>query len=189
MNPVLQEYQNTMVIIKHINILFIKAIIILLLFYLPLSAKNGSDYQTRSNEVAFLNFTFGDYYIDVKEKRNHSIDIGELTWYRYPGFSYTKPTYWYFINGTNEPFSLNMGYVNNQLNDIKLISSNNYENIENVKDIYVRKYGVEFIRKASGLGYSYTWLINNMKVTIDRKNGGRGDCIIHYSVINDNNAI
>ena len=53
----------------------------------------------------------------------------------------------------------------------------------------MRKYGVEFIRKASGLGYSYTWLINNMKVTIDRKNGGRGDCTIHYSVINDNNAI
>ena len=92
MNPVLQEYQNTMVIIKHINILFIKAIIILLLFYLPLSAKNGSDYQTRSNEVAFLNFTFGDYYIDVKEKRNHSIDMGELTWYRLSLIHISEPT-------------------------------------------------------------------------------------------------
>ena len=60
MNPVLQEYQNTMAITKHINILFIKAVIILLLFSFPLSAKNGSDYQTRSNEVVFLNFIFGD---------------------------------------------------------------------------------------------------------------------------------
>jgi len=78
MNLVLQEYQNTMGISKHTNILFIKAIIIVLLFSLPLYAKNGSDYQKRSNEVVFLNFTFGDYYIDVKGKRNNSIDIGEF---------------------------------------------------------------------------------------------------------------
>ena len=181
----LQEFQNTMGMIKDIKTSFNHFIIIIILTAIPTSAENHDNYQKVSKEFVFLNFNFGDHYVVVKEKRNISIDTGELTWYRYPGFSYTKPTYWYFINGVVEPFSLNMGYVNNELYDLKLISSNNYESIEPIKDIYVRKYGIEFIKEASGLGFSYTWLVNNMKVKIDRTNGGRGDCIIHYSIIDD----
>ena len=61
--------------------------------------------------------------------------------------------------------------------------------MDEIKEIYIRKYGLEYVKEASGLGYSYTWMINNIKVTIDRKNKGRGDCIIHYSIIDNYNEI
>ena len=82
-----------------------------------------------------------------------------------------------------------MSYINNKLTDIKLISSNNYENVEGIKDIYIRKYGLDYVKEASGLGFSYTWLFNSIKVTIGRRNNGRGDCMIHYSIDNSYNEI
>jgi hypothetical protein len=130
----------------------------------------------------FLTFNFGDHLLAVNEKRDQLIDNGQLTWYRYPGFSYTQPNYWYFINGSKEPFAVHMSYVDFELSEIKLISSNNYENIEALRDIYVRKYGLDYSQEASGLGFSYTWLVDKLKVTISRRNKGRGDCVIHYSI-------
>ena len=159
--------------------------IIIISFIVPIFGNNYDSYNTIDKKGVFLNFDFGDHYIDVKEKRNYNIDIGELTWYRYPAFSYVEPTYWYFVNGAREPFALNIGYVNDELYDIKLISLNNYENVDEIKEIYIRKYGLDYVKKASGLGYSYTWLVNNIKVTIGRNNKGRGDCIIHYSIVDN----
>ena len=75
-----------------------------------------------------------------------------------------------------------MSYIDYQLTEIKLISSNNYENTEALRDIYIRKYGLDYNQEASGLGFSYTWLVDTLKVTISRRNKGRGDCIIHYSI-------
>ena len=158
--------------------------ILITLFVIPIFGDNHVNYNSIHKEGIFLKFNFGDHYVDVKEKRNYCIDTGELTWHRYPGFSYTKPTFWYFIDGEQEPFSLNMSYINNKLTDIKLISSNNYENVEGIKDIYIRKYGLDYVKEASGLGFSYTWLFNSIKVTIGRRNNGRGDCMIHYSIDN-----
>ena len=130
----------------------------------------------------FLTFNFGDHLLTVNEKRNQLIDNGQLSWYRYPGFSYTKPNYWYFVKGIKEPFAVHMSYVDYELSEIKLISSNNYENTEELRDIYVRKYGLDYNQEHLGLGFSYTWLVDEMKVTISRKNKGRGDCVIHYSM-------
>ena len=130
----------------------------------------------------FLTFNFGDHLLTVNEKRNQLIDNGQLSWYRYPGFSYTKPNYWYFVKGIKEPFEVHMSYVDYELSEIKLISSNNYENTEELRDIYVRKYGLDYNHEHLGLGFSYTWLVDEMKVTISRKNKGRGDCVIHYSM-------
>ena len=186
MNLEQRELLNTMQTIK--QFIFIH-IIIIVLSTIPIYGKSHVHYKTIAKEGVFLNFNFGDHYVDVKEKRNYYIDTGELTWYRYPAFSYTKPTYWYFIDGVNEPFALNMSYINNELYDIKLISSNNYENVDEIKEIYIRKYGLEYVKEASGLGYSYTWMVNNIKVTIDRKNKGRGDCIMHYSIVDNYNEI
>ena len=56
--------------------------------------------------------------------------------------------------------------------------------VEGIKDIYIRKYGLDYVKEASGLGFSYTWLFNSIKVTIGRRNNGRGDCMIHYSIDN-----
>ena len=75
-----------------------------------------------------------------------------------------------------------MSYVDYQLSEIKLISSNNYENTEALREIYVRKYGINYNQEASGLGFSYTWLVDKLKVTISRRNKGRGDCVIYYSI-------
>ena len=130
----------------------------------------------------FLTFNFGDHLLTVNEKRNQLIDNGQLSWDRYPGFSYTKPNYWYFVNGIKEPFEVHMSYVDYELSEIKLISSNNYENTEELRDIYIRKYGLDYNQEHLGLGFSYTWLVEEMKVTISRKNKGRGDCVIHYSM-------
>ncbi len=130
----------------------------------------------------FLTFNFGDHLLAVNEKRDQLIDNGQLSWYRYPGFSYTQPNYWYFINGSKQPFAVHMSYVDFELSEIKLISSNNYENTEALRDIYVRKYGLDYNQGASGLGFSYTWLVDKLKVTISRRNKGRGDCVIHYSI-------
>ena len=130
----------------------------------------------------FLTFNFGDHLLTVNEKRNQLIDNGQLSWFRYPGFSYTKPNYWYFVKGIKEPFAVHMSYVDYELSEIKLISSNNYENTEELRDIYVRKYGLDYNQEHLGLGFSYTWLVDEMKVTISRKNKGRGDCVIHYSM-------
>ena len=163
--------------------------ILITLFVIPIFGDNHVNYNSIPKEGIFLKFNFGDHYVDVKEKRNYYIDTGELTWHRYPGFRYTKPTFWYFIDGEQEPFSLNMSYINNKLTDIKLISSNNYENVEGIKDIYIRKYGLDYVKEASGLGFSYTWLFNSIKVTIGRRNNGRGDCMIHYSIDNSYNEI
>ena len=138
-------------------------------------------HQTLPNGI-FLTFNFGDHLLTVNEKRNQLIDNGQLSWYRYPGYSYTKPNYWYFVKGIKEPFAVHMSYVDYELSEIKLISSNNYENTEAIRDIYVRKYGLDYNQEASGLGFSYTWLVDEMKVTISRKNKGRGDCVIHYSM-------
>ena len=184
MNLVLLEFLDTMQIIKQ----YTSLCIIIILFIVPIVGKNHVNYNTIAKKGVFLNFNFGDHYVDVKEKRNYNIDIGKLTWYRYPAFSYVEPTYWYFINGSKEPFALNMKYVNDELYDIKLISLNNYENVDEIKEIYIRKYGLDFVKGASGLGYSYTWLVNNIKVTIGRNNKGRGDCIIHYSIVDDFNV-
>jgi len=129
-----------------------------------------------------LTFNFGDHLLTVNEKRDQLIDNGQLSWYRYPGFSYTQPNYWYIVNGIEEPFAVHMSYVDYQLSEIKLISSNNYENTEALRDIYVRKYGLDYNQEASGLGFSYTWLVDKLKVTISRRNKGRGDCVIHYSI-------
>ena len=74
-----------------------------------------------------------------------------------------------------------MSYVDYELSEIKLISSNNFENTEALRDIYVRKYGLDYYQDLSGHGFSYTWLVDELKVTISRKNKGRGDCVIHYS--------
>ena len=178
-------FLNIMVTIKSNNNFLIFLLIILLFISIPIYAKNHINNRMISKGKVFLNFNFGDYYLDVKEKRDLCIDSGELTWLRYPGFTFTEPTYWYFINGVKEPFALNISYVKNQLYDIKLISSNNYENIDKIKEIYIRKYGLEFVKEASGLGYSYTWLIKNMKIRIDRINKGRGACFIHYYSVND----
>ena len=172
-----------MQIIKQSTFLYI----LIISFVAPIIGNNHVNYNGIADKGVFLNFNFGDHYVDVKEKRNYNIDIGELTWYRYPAFSYVEPTYWYFINGTREPFALNMRYVNDVLYDIRLISSNNYENVDEIKEIYIRKYGLDYIKKASGLGYSYTWLVNKIKVTIGRNNKGRGDCIIHFSIVDSFN--
>ena len=59
----------------------------------------------------FLRFNFGDHLLTVNEKRNQLIDNGQLSWYRYPGYSYTKPNYWYFVKGIKEPFEVHMSYV------------------------------------------------------------------------------
>ena len=138
-------------------------------------------HPTLPNRI-FLTFNFGDHLLTVNEKRNQLIDNGQLSWYRYPGFSYTKPNYWYIINGIEEPFAVHMSYVDYELSEIKLISSNNYENTEAIRDIYVRKYGLEYNQEASGLGFSYTWVLDKLKVAITRRNNGRGDCVIHYSI-------
>ena len=137
--------------------------------------------QTLPNGI-FLTFNFGDHLLTVNEKRNQLIDNGQLSWYRYPGYSYTKPNYWYFVKGIKEPFAVHMSYVDYELSEIKLISSNNYENTEELRDIYIRKYGLDYNQEHLGLGFSYTWLVEEMKVTISRKNKGRGDCVIHYSI-------
>jgi hypothetical protein len=138
--------------------------------------------QSTLPDGIFLTFNFGDHLLAVNEKRDQLIDNGQLSWYRYPGFSYTQPNYWYFINGSKQPFAVHMSYVDFELSEIKLISSNNYENIEALRDIYVRKYGLDYSQEASGLGFSYTWLVDKLKVTISRRNKGRGDCVIHYSI-------
>ena len=138
-------------------------------------------HQTLPNGI-FLTFNFGDHLLTVNEKRNQLIDNGQLSWYRYPGYSYTKPNYWYFVKGIKEPFAVHMSYVDYELSEIKLISSNNYENTEELRDIYIRKYGLDYNQEHLGLGFSYTWLVDEMKVTISRKNKGRGDCVIHYSM-------
>jgi hypothetical protein len=41
---------------------------------------------------------------------------------------------------------------------------------------------LDYSQEASGLGFSYTWLVDKLKVTISRRNKGRGDCVIHYSI-------
>ena len=137
--------------------------------------------QTLPNGI-FLTFNFGDHLLTVNEKRNQLIDNGQLSWYRYPGYSYTKPNYWYFVKGIKEPFAVHMSYVDYELSEIKLISSNNYENTEELRDIYIRKYGLDYNQEHLGHGFSYTWMVEEMKVTISRKNKGRGDCVIHYSM-------
>jgi len=147
-----------------------------------LTAEESPAVRSTLPDGIFLTFNFGDHLLTVNEKRDQLIDNGQLNWYRYPGFSYTQPNYWYFINGIKEPFAMHMSYVDYELSEIKLISSNNYENTEALRDIYVRKYGLDYYQEHSGLGFSYTWLVDEMKVTISRKNKGRGDCVIHYSM-------
>jgi len=147
-----------------------------------LSAKEPSAVQPTLPDGIFLAFNFGNHLLTVNEKRDQLIDNGQLSWYRYPGFSYTQPNYWYIVNGIEEPFAVHMSYVDYKLSEIKLISSNNYENTEALRDIYVRKYGLDYNQEASGLGFSYTWLLDRLKVTISRRNKGRGDCVIHYSI-------
>ena len=132
-------------------------------------------------EYAAIPYKFGKK-AECDLKRDQLIDNGQLSWYRYPGFSYTQPNYWYIVNGIEEPFAVHMSYVDYQLSEIKLISSNNYENTEALRDIYVGKYGLDYNQEASGLGFSYTWLVDKLKVTISRRNKGRGDCVIHYSI-------
>jgi len=147
-----------------------------------LTAEEPPAVQPTLPDGIFLTFNFGDHLLAVNKKRDQLIDNGQLSWYRYPGFSYTQPNYWYFINGSKEPFAVHMSYVDFELSEIKLISSNNYENTETLRDIYVRKYGLDYSQEASGLGFSYTWLVDKLKVTISRRNKGRGDCVIHYSI-------
>ena len=147
-----------------------------------LTAEEPPAVQPTLPDGIFLTFNFGDHLLAVNKKRDQLIDNGQLSWYRYPGFSYTQPNYWYFINGSKEPFAVHMSYVDFELSEIKLISSNNYENTEALRDIYVRKYGLDYNQGASGLGFSYTWLVDKLKVTISRRNKGRGDCVIHYSI-------
>ena len=147
-----------------------------------LTAEEPPAVQPTLPDGIFLTFNFGDHLLAVNKKRDQLIDNGQLSWYRYPGFSYTQPNYWYFVNGSKEPFAVHMSYVDFELSEIKLISSNNYENTETLRDIYVRKYGLDYSQEASGLGFSYTWLVDKLKVTINRRNKGRGDCVIHYSI-------
>ena len=147
-----------------------------------LTAEELPGVQPALPDGIFLTFNFGDHLLDVNKKRDQLIDNGQLSWYRYPGFSYTQPNYWYFVNGSKEPFAIHMSYVDYNLSEIKLISSNNYENTEALREIYVRKYGINYNQEASGLGFSYTWLVDKLKVTISRRNKGRGDCVIHYSI-------
>jgi len=147
-----------------------------------LTAEESPAVRSTLSDGIFLTFNFGDHLLAVHEKRDQLIDNGQLSWYRYPGFSYTQPNYWYIVNGIEEPFAVHMSYVDYQLSEIKLISSNNYENTEALRDIYVRKYGLDYNQEASGLGFSYTWLVEKLKVTISRRNKGRGDCVIHYSI-------
>ena len=147
-----------------------------------LTAEEPPAVQPTLPDGIFLTFNFGDHLLAVNKKRDQLIDNGQLSWYRYPGFSYTQPNYWYFVNGSKEPFAVHMSYVDFELSEIKLISSNNYENTETLRDIYVRKYGLDYSQEASGLGFSYTWLVDKLKVTISRRNRGRGDCVIHYSI-------
>jgi len=147
-----------------------------------LTAEESPAVRSTLSDGIFLTFNFGDHLLAVHEKRDQLIDNGQLSWYRYPGFSYTQPNYWYIVNGIEEPFAVHMSYVDYQLSEIKLISSNNYENTEALRDIYVRKYGLDYNQEASGLGFSYTWLVDKLKVTISRRNKGRGDCVIHYSI-------
>ena len=147
-----------------------------------LTAEEPPAVQPTLPDGIFLTFNFGDHLLAVNEKRDQLIGNGQLSWYRYPGFSYTKPNYWYFVKGIKEPFAVHMSYVDYELSEIKLISSNNYENTEELRDIYVRKYGLDYNQEHLGLGFSYTWLVDEMKVTVSRKNKGRGDCVIHYSI-------
>ena len=147
-----------------------------------LPAEESPEVRSTLSDRNFLTFNFGDHLLTVNDKRDQLIDNGQLSWYRYPGFSYTQPNYWYIVNGIEEPFALHMSYIDYQLTEIKLISSNNYENTEALRDIYIRKYGLDYNQEASGLGFSYTWLVDTLKVTISRRNKGRGDCIIHYSI-------
>ena len=147
-----------------------------------LTAEESLAVRSTLPDGIFLTFNFNDHLLTVNEKRDQLIDNGQLSWYRYPGFSYTKPNYWYFVKGIKEPFAVHMSYVDYELSEIKLISSNNYENTEELRDIYVRKYGLDYNQEHLGLGFSYTWLVDEMKVTISRKNKGRGDCVIHYSM-------
>ncbi|GIS72810.1 MAG: hypothetical protein CM1200mP10_23870 [Candidatus Neomarinimicrobiota bacterium] len=72
-----------------------------------------------------------------------------LSW----GFATRNPIIWDIVNGIEEPFAVHMSYVDYQLSEIKLISSNNYENTEALRDIYVRKYGLDYNQEASGLGF------------------------------------
>ena len=155
-------------------------LIICLTVILP--AEESPSVRSTLSDVILLTFNFGDHLLTVNDKRDQLIDNGQLSWYRYPGFSYTQPNYWYIVNGIEEPFALHMSYIDYQLTEIKLISSNNYENTEALRDIYIRKYGLDYNQEASGLGFSYTWLVDTLKVTISRRNKGRGDCIIHYSI-------
>ena len=147
-----------------------------------LTAEEPTAVQPTLPDGIFLTFNFGDHLLAVNKKRDQLIDNGQLSWYRYPGFSYTQPNYWYFVDGSNEPFAVHMSYVDYELSEIKLISSNNYENTETIRDIYIRKYGLDYNQEMSGLGFSYTWLVDKLKVTISRRNKGRGDCIIHYLI-------
>ena len=147
-----------------------------------LTAEESPAVRSTLPDGIFLTFNFNDHLLTVNEKRDQLIDNGQLSWYRYPGFSYTKPNYWYFVKGIKEPFAVHMSYVDYELSEIKLISSNNNENTEALRDIYVRKYGLDYYQEHLGLGFSYTWLVDEMKVTISRKNKGRGDCVIHYSM-------
>ena len=147
-----------------------------------LPAEESPSVPSTLSDGVLLTFNFGDHVLTVNDKRDQLIDNGQLSWYRYPGFSYTQPNYWYIVNGIEEPFALHMSYIDYQLTEIKLISSNNYENTEALRDIYIRKYGLDYNQEASGLGFSYTWLVDTLKVTISRRNKGRGDCIIHYSI-------
>ena len=155
-------------------------LIICLTVILP--AEESPSVRSTLADGVLLTFNFGDHLLTVNDKRDQLIDNGQLSWYRYPGFSYTQPNYWYIVNGIEEPFALHMSYIDYQLTEIKLISSNNYENTEALRDIYIRKYGLDYNQEASGLGFSYTWLVDTLKVTISRRNKGRGDCIIHYSI-------
>ena len=162
---------------KHLPII----VLLIITSFAILSAEEPLAVQQTLPDGVFLTFNFGDHLLAVNKKRDQLIDNGQLTWYRYPGFSYSQPNYWYFVDGSKEPFAVHMSYVDNELSEIKLISSNNYEKTETLRDIYVRKYGLDYSQGMSGLGFSYTWLIDKLKVTISRRNKGRGDCIIHYS--------
>ena len=163
---------------KHLSII----ILLIIAATTILTAEEPTLIEPNLPDGIFLAFNFGDHLLAVNEKTDQLIDNGQLSWYRYPGFSYTKPNYWYFVKGIKEPFAVHMSYVDYELSEIKLISSNNYENTEAIRDIYVRKYGLEYNQEASGLGFSYTWVLDKLKVAITRRNNGRGDCVIHYSI-------
>ena len=163
---------------KHLSII----ILLIIAATTILTAEEPTLIQPNLPDGIFLAFIFGDHLLAVNEKTDQLIVYGQLSWYRYPGFSYTQPNYWYIVNAIKEPFAVHMSYVDYELSEIKLISSNNYENTEELRDIYVRKYGLDYNQEHLGLGFSYTWLVDEMKVTISRKNKGRGDCVIHYSM-------